>query len=42
MLMMILRMIILNGDDVDLDVDQGGIKCGNRGTEFLDSKGSHR
>ena len=22
--------------------DQGGIKCGNRGTGFLDSEGSHR
>ena len=23
-------------------VNQGGIKCGNRGTGFLDSEGSHR
>ena len=23
-------------------LNQGGIKCGNRGTGFLDSKGSHR
>ena len=25
-----------------ISTDQGGIKCGNRGTGFLDSEGSHR
>ena len=25
-----------------LTLEQGGIKCGNRGTGFLDSEGSHR
>ena len=28
--------------DVGVSIVQGGIKCGNRGTGFLDSEGSHR
>ena len=27
---------------VSMSHGQGGIKCGNRGTRFLDSEGSHR
>ena len=39
--------LIDDDDGVDylfacVDLDQGGIKCGNRGTGFLDSEGSHR
>ena len=30
------------GWDCGLTLSQGGIKCGNRGTGFLDSEGSHR
>ena len=36
-----LRTTILNVKSI-CSVRQGGIKCGKRGTGFLDSEGSHR
>ena len=36
------KMIGYQEKRVSLFPRQGGIKCGNRGTGFLDSEGSHR
>ena len=33
---------VRDNNDIYVGNKQGGIKCGNRGTGFLDSKGSHR
>ena len=38
MMMMMMVMVTIK----IMTVEQGGIKCGNRGTGFLDSEGSHR
>ena len=36
------QYIIFYLANIDPGKVQGGIKCGNRGTGFLDSEGSHR
>ena len=34
--------VVIDVGEAEVWSKQGGIKCGNRGTGFLDSEGSHR